>query len=72
MRVFKNKAERNKGVTTLAMRVFKDKQLLNERPSEMDRETYHFLRKTQTLILQQIFRKAPLPRLIGIIPKKHY
>src|SRR5688500_4096597 len=66
---FKNKAERNAGYVTDAMRIFKDKQLLNERPETMSREEYQILRKMQTLLLKQLFHKGKSPsrKLSGLM-----
>lgn len=64
---FKNKSERNAGYESDASKIFKNKQLLLERPEGMSREEYQFLRKTQTLILKNLFRKSPLRKLQGIM-----
>jgi hypothetical protein len=53
--------------STQTQEIFKDKQILNERPPEMGFQEYHLLRKIQTQILKNIFRKAPNKRLSGYI-----
>lgn len=66
---FKNKSERNAGHVTEAMKIFSGKKILNERPPEMDKETYQFLRKMQTNILKELFHKGHSPnrKLQGVM-----
>jgi hypothetical protein len=68
----KNKAQRNAGFKSDAQIIFEGKQILNERPSGMDRDTYRFLRKTQSLILKQLFHKghSPSRKLSGLMGQK--
>lgn len=65
---FKNRSERNEGVKTDTMIIFSDKQLITKRPVGMSIDEYKFTRKTQELILKELFRRCPDRRLQGIIP----
>lgn len=67
---FKNKAERNAGYQTDAMKIFGGKQLLNDRPAGMEIDEYKLARKIQTIILKRLFPKAPLRKLQGIMGTK--
>lgn len=69
---FKNKRERNEGFKTQAQIVFEGKEILNARPEGMDKDTYQFLRKQQTMILKQLFHKgkSPIRKLNGIMGGK--
>lgn len=66
---FKNKSDRNAGYVTAAMQIFKDKQLLNERPENMDPLTYRILRKMQSDTIKYLFHKGKSPsrKLNGIM-----
>lgn len=55
---------------TDAQQIFSGKQLINERPPNMDYETYSFLRKTQSLILKNLFRHCPSRKLSGVMGHK--
>lgn len=65
---FKNRSERNEGVKTDAMIIFEGKQLITKRPEGMSTDEYKFTRKTQELILKELFRRCPSRKLQGIIP----
>jgi hypothetical protein len=65
---FKNRSERNEGVKTDALIIFEGKQLLTKRPETMTTDEYKFTRKTQELILKELFRRCPDRGLQGIIP----
>lgn len=69
---FKNRSERNAGFKTQAQIIFEGKEILNARPEGMDKDTYQFLRKQQTMILKQLFHKgkSPLRKLNGIMGGK--
>lgn len=69
---FKNRAERNEGYLTDAMKIFGNAQMLNERPDLMTKEEYGVLRKIQTQVLKMLFHKGKSPsrKLSGIMGSK--
>lgn len=69
---FLNKAERNSGYKTAAQQIFEGKKMLLERPEGMSRDEYRLLRKIESSILKQLFRKGHSPnrKLQQLLPIK--
>jgi hypothetical protein len=53
---FKNRSERNEGVTTIASFLFKGKQILTQRPEGMTKEEFKFLSRHQKAVIKRALR----------------
>lgn len=67
---YKNKAERNAGTITDAMKIFSQTRIILERPDGMNREEYRVIRKLQSEVLKKLFPKPPLRKLQGVMNSK--
>jgi hypothetical protein len=65
---FKNRSERNEGVTTPAMILFKDRDIITKRPEGMEYGAYKFLRTHQKKVIDMLFKSKPSRKVQRLMP----
>lgn len=59
----KNRSQRNEGVKTPAMTLFRDMKLITNRIEGMDRLEYKVIQRFQKKLLKKVLAKSPNPKI---------